>query len=57
MKQYKEKKTGMIWVAVDKQHIKYFDSNPNFIEVKKEEKFDKKKVVNTNIKKEDNSNK
>jgi len=57
MKQYKEKKTGMIWVAVDEQHIKYFDSNPNFIEVKKEEKFDKKKVVNTNIKKEDNSNK
>ena len=56
MKKYKEKKTGMIWVAVDEQHIKYFDSNPNFIEVK-EEKFDKKKVVNTNIKKEDNSNK
>jgi len=57
MKKYKEKKTGMIWVAVDMQHIKYFDNNPNFIEVR-EEKFDKKKiVVKTNIKKEDNSNK
>ncbi len=34
MKKYKEKKTGRIWYAVDRQHIKYFEENPNFTEVK-----------------------
>ena len=44
MKKYKEKKTGRIWYAVDRQHIKYFEENPNFTEVK-EKVVDKKPKI------------
>lgn len=44
MKKYKEKKTGEIWEAIDRQHIKYFESSPNFTEVKEVE--DKKQKDN-----------
>lgn len=37
MKKYKEKKTGEIWYAIDRQHIEYFSKNPNFTEVKEVE--------------------
>lgn len=38
MKKYKEKKTGRIWYAICKDHINYFDKNPNFVEIKEEKK-------------------
>lgn len=34
MKKFKEKETGNIWYAIDKEHINYFEKNPKFIEVK-----------------------
>ncbi|MBQ7307896.1 MAG: hypothetical protein IJW82_05130 [Clostridia bacterium] len=38
MKKYKEKKTGRVWVAICKDHIDYFNNNPNFTEIKSEVK-------------------
>lgn len=61
MKKYREKKTGRVWVAICKDHIDYFNNNPNFTEikseVKKNNKIEKNEVEeNSTENKEDNSN-
>lgn len=38
MKKYIHKKTKDIWYAQCKEHIKYLSNNPNFKEVKENEK-------------------
>jgi hypothetical protein len=48
MKKYKNIVTGDTWYAICDEHIKYFDKNPNFKEVK--EKNVKKKEVKNDIK-------
>lgn len=50
MKKFKEKKTGLIWYAIDKEHIEYFKNNPKFVEVKAvEDKKVKKAKTNTQV--------
>lgn len=42
MKNYRDKRTGLIYCAFDRQHIKWFDNNPNYEEIKEEKVEDKK---------------
>lgn len=52
MVKFKNKKTKEIWEAFDKEHIKYFKSNPNFEEVKSEDiKLEKTEVSSENTSK------